>query len=172
MWQVFTVSTDSSTQREHFSTAEMSTTPLCRFQSFRTSVEVSRIGSLPWRLISYIRTSLPWDFQRQHYFISTNIAYIWFFLLEIPKHLHAKEDYLIANILQWHLQYRYITRWTTTNGNVEEGVLLEGSHSSAGYGSVVLCIFGVLQLMCNTSFYTHGRNLHENLQLFSSTALL
>jgi hypothetical protein len=29
--------------------------------------------------------------------------------------------------------------WITTNGKVEEGVHSEGSHSSAGYGSMVLC---------------------------------
>jgi hypothetical protein len=41
-------------------------------------------------------------------------------------------------MLQRRLQYSYITRWFATNGEVEEGVLLEGSHSSAGYGSLVL----------------------------------
>jgi hypothetical protein len=41
-------------------------------------------------------------------------------------------------MLQRRLQYRYITRWLATNGKVEEGVLSEGSHSSAGYGSMVL----------------------------------
>jgi hypothetical protein len=44
-------------------------------------------------------------------------------------------------MLQLRLQYRYITRWINTNRKVEEGVLLECSHSSAGYGSMVLCIF-------------------------------
>jgi hypothetical protein len=56
-----------------------------------------------------------------------------------PKHLHTKEDYLIADMLQQCLQYSYITRWLATNGKVEEGVLSEGSHSSADYGSMVLC---------------------------------
>jgi hypothetical protein len=56
-----------------------------------------------------------------------------------PKHLHTKEDYLIAGILQRRLQYSYITRWLATNGKVEEGVLSEVSHSSASYGSMVLC---------------------------------
>jgi hypothetical protein len=41
-------------------------------------------------------------------------------------------------MLQRHLQYRYITRWLATNGKVKEGVLSEGSHSSAGYGSMAL----------------------------------
>jgi hypothetical protein len=59
--------------------------------------------------------------------------------LGISKHLHTKEDYLIADMLQRHLQYSYITRWLATNGEVEEGVLSECSHSSAGYGSMVLC---------------------------------
>jgi hypothetical protein len=56
-----------------------------------------------------------------------------------PKHLHTKEDYLTADMLQRHLQYSYITRWLATNGKVEEGVLSEGSHSSAGYDPIVLC---------------------------------
>jgi hypothetical protein len=55
-----------------------------------------------------------------------------------PKHLHTKEDYLTADMLQRRLQYRYITRWLPTNEKVEKGVLSEGSHSSAGYGSIVL----------------------------------
>jgi hypothetical protein len=42
-------------------------------------------------------------------------------------------------MLQLRLQYSYITRWLATNGEVEEGVLSEGSHSSTGYGSMVLC---------------------------------
>jgi hypothetical protein len=42
-------------------------------------------------------------------------------------------------MLQQRLQYSYITRWLATNGEVEEGVLSEGSHSSAGYDSMVLC---------------------------------
>jgi hypothetical protein len=42
-------------------------------------------------------------------------------------------------MLQQRLQYSYITRWLATNGEVEEGVLSEGSHPSAGYGSMVLC---------------------------------
>jgi hypothetical protein len=66
-------------------------------------------------------------------------AYIWFFLSGTPKHLHIKEDYLTIDMLQRHAQYRYITRWITINGRVEEGVLSEGSHSSAGYGSMILC---------------------------------
>jgi hypothetical protein len=61
------------------------------------------------------------------------------FPFENPKHLHTKEDYLTTDMLQRCLQYRYLTRWITTNGKVEEGVLSEGSHSSAGYGSMVLC---------------------------------
>jgi hypothetical protein len=44
-----------------------------------------------------------------------------------------------VDMLQWRLQYRYITRWIATNGEVEEGMLSEGSHSSTGYGSMVLC---------------------------------
>jgi hypothetical protein len=56
-----------------------------------------------------------------------------------PKHLHTKEDYLTADMLQRHLQYSYITRWLATNGKVEEQVLSEGSYSSAGYGPIVLC---------------------------------
>jgi hypothetical protein len=55
-----------------------------------------------------------------------------------PKHLHTKEDYLTADMLQRRLQYRYIIRWLTTNGKVEEEVLSEGSHSSAGYDSMAL----------------------------------
>jgi hypothetical protein len=43
------------------------------------------------------------------------------------------------DMLQQRLQYNYITRWLATNGEVEEGVLSEGSHSSAGCGSMVLC---------------------------------
>jgi hypothetical protein len=42
-------------------------------------------------------------------------------------------------MLQRRLQYRYITRWLATNEKVEEEVLSEGSHSSAGYGSMALC---------------------------------
>jgi hypothetical protein len=87
------------------------------------------------------------------------------------KHLHTKKDYLTADMIQWRLQYSYITRWITTNGEMDEGVLSEGSHTSARDGFLVV-ISGVQQLMCTTSFYTHERNLHENLQLFSSTALL
>jgi hypothetical protein len=56
-----------------------------------------------------------------------------------PKHLHTKEDYLTADMLQQRLQYRYITRWFATNEKVEEGVLSEDSHSFAGYGSMALC---------------------------------
>jgi hypothetical protein len=41
-------------------------------------------------------------------------------------------------MLQRRLQYMYITRWLATNEKVEEGVLSEGSHSSAGYGSMAL----------------------------------
>jgi hypothetical protein len=55
------------------------------------------------------------------------------------KHLHTKKDYLTIGMLQCRLQYRYITRWITTNEKVKERVLLEGSHSSAGYDSMVLC---------------------------------
>jgi hypothetical protein len=55
-----------------------------------------------------------------------------------PKHLHTKEDYLTADMLQRRLQYRYITRWLATNGKVKEGVLSEGSHSSAGYDLMAL----------------------------------
>jgi hypothetical protein len=62
--------------------------------------------------------------------------------LRTPKHLRTKQDYLTTDMLQWRLQYRYITRWITTNGKVEEGVLLEDSHFSAGYGLVLLCVFG------------------------------
>jgi hypothetical protein len=42
-------------------------------------------------------------------------------------------------MLQRRLQYSYITRWLDINGEVEDGVFSEGSHSSAGYGSMVLC---------------------------------
>jgi hypothetical protein len=56
-----------------------------------------------------------------------------------PKHLHTKEDYLTADMLQRRLQYTYIIRWLATNREVEEGVLSKGSHSSVGYGSMVLC---------------------------------
>jgi hypothetical protein len=49
-------------------------------------------------------------------------------------------------MLQRRLQYSYITRWLATNGKVEEGVLSEGSHSSAGYGSMVLCY--VVSFIC------------------------
>jgi hypothetical protein len=63
-----------------------------------------------------------------------------------PKHLHTKEDYLTADMLQRRLQYSYITKWLATYGKVEEGVLSEGSHSSAGYGSMVLC--SVVSLIC------------------------
>jgi hypothetical protein len=42
-------------------------------------------------------------------------------------------------MLHRRLQYSYITRWLATNREVEEGVLSEGSHSSAGYGSMMLC---------------------------------
>jgi hypothetical protein len=64
---------------------------------------------------------------------------MWFSLTGTPKHLHTNEDYLTADMLQQRLQYSYITRWLATNWKVEEGVLSEGSHSSAGYGSMVLC---------------------------------
>jgi hypothetical protein len=49
-------------------------------------------------------------------------------------------------MLQRRLQYRYITRWISTNGRVEEGVLSKGSHSSAGYGSMVL--YSVVSSIC------------------------
>jgi hypothetical protein len=55
-----------------------------------------------------------------------------------PKHLHTKEDYLTADMLQRLLQYSYITMWLVTNREVEEGVLSEGSHYSVGYASMVL----------------------------------
>jgi hypothetical protein len=71
-------------------------------------------------------------FSKTHYFISTNIAYIWFFLSGTPKYLHTKEDYLTSDMLQRRLQYSYVTRWLATNGEVEEGVLSEGSHSARG----------------------------------------
>jgi hypothetical protein len=61
------------------------------------------------------------------------------FPFENSKHLHTKEDYLTTDMLQCRLQYSYITRWLATNGEVEEGVLSEGSHSSASNGSMVLC---------------------------------
>jgi hypothetical protein len=35
--------------------------------------------------------------------------------------------------------FSYITRWLATNGKVEEGVLSEGSHSSAGYSMSNQC---------------------------------
>jgi hypothetical protein len=44
-----------------------------------------------------------------------------------------------VDMLQRRLQYSYITRWLATNEEVEDGVLSEGSHSSAGYGLMVLC---------------------------------
>jgi hypothetical protein len=44
----------------------------------------------------------------------------------------------MVDMLQRRLQYKYITRWLATNGKVKEGVLSEGSHSSAGYGSMVM----------------------------------
>jgi hypothetical protein len=68
------------------------------------------------------------------------------FPFENPKHLHTKEDYLTTDMLQRHLQYRYIIRWLATNGKVEEGVLSEDSHSSAGYGSMALR--SVVSSMC------------------------
>jgi hypothetical protein len=60
------------------------------------------------------------------------------FSFENPKHLHTKEDYLTTDMLQRCLQYRYITRWLATNEKMKEGVLSEDSHSSAGYGLMVL----------------------------------
>jgi hypothetical protein len=39
------------------------------------------------------------------------------------KHLHTKKDYLTADMIQWRLQYSYITRWITTNGKMDERVL-------------------------------------------------
>jgi hypothetical protein len=39
--------------------------------------------------------------------------------------------------------------WLATNREVEEGVLSEGSHSSAGYGSTVLC--SAMSSMCYSS---------------------
>jgi hypothetical protein len=67
-----------------------------------------------------------------------------------PKHLHTKEDYLTSNMLQRSLQYKYITMWITTNGKVEEGVLLKGSHSSTGYGSMVL--YSAMSSICYPTF--------------------
>jgi hypothetical protein len=67
------------------------------------------------------------------------MPYMWFFLSGTYKHLHIKEDYITADMLQRRFKYRYITRWLATNENVEERVLSEGSHTSAGYDSMVLC---------------------------------
>jgi hypothetical protein len=61
------------------------------------------------------------------------------FSFKNPKQLHTKEDYLTTDILQRRLQYSNITRWLATNENVKDEVLSKGSHSSAGYGSIVLC---------------------------------
>jgi hypothetical protein len=56
-------------------------------------------------------------------------------------------------MLQRRLQYRYIIRWISTNGTVEEGVLLEDSHSSVGYGSMVLC--SVVSSICYICMYVY-----------------
>jgi hypothetical protein len=88
------------------------------------------------------------------------MAYIWFSLSGTPKHLHTKEDYLTTDMLQRHLQYRYIIRWLATNGKVEEGVLSEGSHSSAGFRSnkIFPLIFWLQTYV--TSFYHLPRQFH------------
>jgi hypothetical protein len=41
---------------------------------------------------------------------------------------------------------------------VEEGVLSEGSHSSAGYGSMALRS-AVLHVLSSLPFYSHGKRL-------------
>jgi hypothetical protein len=61
-----------------------------------------------------------------------------------PKHLHTKKDYLTSDMIQRRLQYSYIIRWITTNGEVEEGVLSKGSHSSV-MDDFLVVISGVLQ---------------------------
>jgi hypothetical protein len=73
-----------------------------------------------------------------------------------PKHLYSKEDYLTTDMLQRRLQYSYITRWITTNGEVEKGVLLKGPHSSAIDGFLVV-ISDVFHLLPSLPFYNHGR---------------
>jgi hypothetical protein len=78
-------------------------------------------------------------------FLKTTLLYFHKYSLHMvfpfrnPKHLYTKEDYHTADMLQRRLQYRYIIRWLATNGEVEEGMLSEGSHSSVVYGSMVLC---------------------------------
>jgi hypothetical protein len=61
-------------------------------------------------------------------------------------------------MLQQRLQYSYITGWIATNGEVEEGVLSEGSHSSAMDGFLVVNS-GVFHLQPSLPFYSHGRIL-------------
>jgi hypothetical protein len=62
------------------------------------------------------------------------------------------------DMLQRHLQCSYIAMWITTNGEVEEGVLSEGSHSSAMDGFLVV-ISGVFHRLPNLPFYSHERRL-------------
>jgi hypothetical protein len=62
------------------------------------------------------------------------------------------------NMLQRRLQYSYITRWITTNGEVEEEMLSEGSHSST-MDDFLVVISSVFHLLRSLPFYNHRRRL-------------
>jgi hypothetical protein len=87
-----------------------------------------------------------------HIFPGTNITAKAFLKKDPAKRLLLGIEMSVhVSMLQRHLQYRYITRWITTNGRVEEGVLSEGSHSSAGDGSMVLC--SAVSSICYPAFF-------------------
>jgi hypothetical protein len=54
-------------------------------------------------------------------------------------------------MLQRRRQYSYITSWIATNGEVEEGVLSEDSHSSA-MDDFLVVISGVFHMLLSLPF--------------------